>query len=96
MHEFAVEAPGVAGSFALEGNPQGTAVQLQHQGLDAGEVYWLWLTDSSGRRVSAGTFLGSTQRGTVTLQSALQQDSAVRIWVTDEDDSVVLDSPLTH
>jgi anti-sigma factor RsiW len=96
MTEFAVEGPGVEASFALHANAQGTAVQLEHQGLDTGEVYWLWLTDSSGKRVSAGTFLGSAQRASLNLQSALPESSAVRIWVTDADDEVVLDSPVTH
>jgi hypothetical protein len=92
--EFAVESPGVDASFSLEPNREGTAVRLEHQGLDPEAVYWLWLTDASGERVSAGTFHGSTDRSSLVLQSAMPIDQAVRIWVTDEDDGVVLDSQL--
>lgn len=94
MHEFAVRAEGVEGWFAIEGNEQGTAVRLEHKGLDPSDVYWLWLTDASGRRVSAGTFSGADERATLTLQSAMPEDEAVRIWVTDEDDGVVLDADI--
>jgi anti-sigma-K factor RskA len=93
-HDFAVEAPGVDGSFSIQANAEGTAVTLVHEGLDPEDVYWLWLTDASGQRVSAGTFHGSTDRSSLVLQSAMTADAAVRIWVTDEDDAVVLDSQL--
>jgi hypothetical protein len=92
--EFAVREPGVDASFSLEANGVGTAVRLEHAGLDPDDVYWLWLTDASGTRVSAGTFHGSDDRSSLTLQSALPLDAAVRIWVTDADDAVVLDSTL--
>jgi hypothetical protein len=94
QREFAIEEPGVDASFSLDPNAEGTAVRLEHQGLDPGDVYWLWLTDESGQRVSAGTFHGSAERSSLVLQSAMPADQAVRIWVTDEDDGVVLDSPL--
>jgi hypothetical protein len=94
QREFAVEEPGVDATFSLAPNDEGTAVRLEHEGLDPEDVYWLWLTDESGERVSAGTFHGSTDRSTLVLQSAMPADQAVRIWVTDADDGVVLDSPL--
>jgi anti-sigma factor RsiW len=93
-HDFAVEAPGVDATFALRANGEGTAVRLEHAGLDPDDVYWLWLTDASGQRVSAGTFHGSRDRSSLTLQSAMSLDAAVRIWVTDEADAVVLDATL--
>jgi hypothetical protein len=92
--EFAIEAPGVDGSFWLQPNDEGTAVHFEHQGLDPEDVYWLWLTDSSGDRVSAGTFHGSDDPSSLVLQSAMAADQAVRIWVTDEHDEVVLDALL--
>jgi anti-sigma factor RsiW len=92
--DFALEAPGVDATFALHANAGGTAVELDHRGLDAEDVYWLWLTDATGDRVSAGTFHGSPARSSVTLQSAMTVDEAVRIWVTDEHDEVVLDAQL--
>lgn len=92
MHEFAVRAEGVEGWFGIEGSDQGTEVRLEHRGLDPSQMYWLWLTDASGTRVSAGTFFGTGERATVTLHSAMPEDDAVRIWVTDEGDDVVLDA----
>jgi hypothetical protein len=94
LREFAVEAPGVDARFAILPNDQGTAVRLVHHGLDPDDVYWLWLTDAAGRRVSAGTFRGTSDGEALTLQSALPAADAVRIWVTDANDSVVLDTML--
>jgi hypothetical protein len=94
LREFATETPGVDAAFELRGNSEGTSVLLAHKGLDPEDVYWLWLTDDAGVRVSAGTFHGSRERSEVTLQSALGVDDAVRIWVTDEHDEVVLDTVL--
>jgi hypothetical protein len=95
LQAFSDAVPGVDGSFALEANDQGTAVLFEHRGLDPDETYWLWLTDESGRRMSAGTFHGGASDTTrITLQSALPEDQAVRIWVTDTADDVVLDSQI--
>ena len=94
LQAFTTAAPGVDGSFGLDENGQGTAVRLTHEGLDPAEVYWLWLTDDSGQRVSAGTFRGAVDGDEVLLQSALPLDDAVRVWVTDEQDTVVLDAML--
>jgi anti-sigma-K factor RskA len=96
LQTFAEAAPGVSGAFSLEANEQGTAVIFEHRGLDPDEIYWLWLTDDSGRRMSAGTFQGAQSTTRVTLQSALPEDEAVRIWVTDTADDVVLDSQIAQ
>jgi hypothetical protein len=96
LQAFTTAAPGVDGRFGLDANEQGTAVRLTHEGLDPAEVYWLWLTDDSGRRVSAGTFRGAVDGDhELVLQSALPLDDAVRVWVTDEQDTVVLDALLS-
>ena len=47
------------------------------------------------RRVSAGTFRGAVDGDEVVLQSALPLDDAVRVWVTDAQDTVVLDALLS-
>jgi hypothetical protein len=96
MQAFADQAPGVDGTFAVRSNEQGAAVRLAYRGLDHDDVYWLWLTDASGRRVSAGTFRGADGDSVVVLQSALPADVAVRIWVTDAEDTVLLDAPIAH
>lgn len=87
-------ADGGSGTFALHRTSTGTSISFTHEGLDAGEVYWLWLTDASGKRVGAGTFLGTTGRVSITMQAALPIDRVVRVWVTDADDATVLDKQL--
>ena len=91
---FEIVLPDTNGSFALQGNSTGTSITFTHEGLDPGEVYWLWLTDASGKRVAAGTFHGTTSAATATMQAALVSEQVVRVWVTDEDDTVVLDKVL--
>ena len=82
------------GSFVLHPNPTGTSISFTHEGLDPHGIYWLWLTDATGKRVGAGTFLGALHSTTVTMQAALPFDRVVRVWVTDADDVVVLDQTL--
>jgi anti-sigma-K factor RskA len=82
------------GSFELHGSAAGTTITLQYEGLHDGEVYWLWLTDATGRRVGAGTFLGTNEHASMTMQAALPFDRVVRVWITDEDDETVLDKEL--
>jgi anti-sigma-K factor RskA len=80
------------GHAELERHDEGTQVRLVASGLDDGDWYWLWLTGDSGERVSAGTFRGTGAEVDVTLTSALPLDATRRIWVTDDDDKVVLDA----
>ena len=63
-------------------------------GLDNGDWYWFWVTGDDGDRVPAGTFRGTGDTVQVTLSSALPLSTRARIWVTDEDDKVVLDAPV--
>jgi hypothetical protein len=93
LTQFAVTAPGVEGKYSVAANDQGTEVHLKYRGLDSDDTYWLWLTDASGKRVSAGTFRGGGEH-TITMQSALPTENATRIWVTDAHDAVLLDSQL--
>jgi hypothetical protein len=72
----------------------GTEVTLEVEGFDDGEVYWLWLTDAGGDRVGAGTVRGTGGPLTAVFASAMPTDDARRIWVTDEDDAVVLDAQI--
>jgi hypothetical protein len=82
------------GEFALHRTATGTSITMRYEGLDDGEVYWLWLTDATGRRVGAGTFIGTSDEHSMTMQAALPIDRVVRVWVTDEDDATVLDKEL--
>jgi anti-sigma factor ChrR (cupin superfamily) len=92
--QFASALPDTHGSFALHRNSTGTSITFTHEGLDPDEVYWLWLTDASGKRVAAGTFRGTPSTTTVTMQAALPIDRVVRVWVTDQADATVLDKVL--
>jgi len=92
--QFAFALPDTSGSFALHRNSTGTVITFTHEGLHPQDVYWLWLTDATGKRVSAGTFLGTTDATTVTMQAALAMDRVVRVWVTDKDDVIILDKTL--
>ena len=83
---------GAQGSAALLDRPWGTEVRLEVTGLDAEEVYWMWLSDADGERVAAGTMRGTDGEATAALASALPLDEARRIWMTDEDGEVVLDA----
>jgi hypothetical protein len=91
---FAYSVLDTDGSFVLHRNSTGTSITFTHEGLHPEAVYWLWLTDASGKRVAAGTFYGTENATTVTMQAALPVDHVVRVWVTDEDDLVILDKVL--
>ena len=94
MQAFAVAAPGVDARYSLQANGAGTVVRFAQSGLDPQQRYWLWLTDASGRRVSAGSFTGTPTGGPLVLQTALPLADAKRIWLTDAADAVVLDALL--
>lgn len=81
-----------SGTAELVARSWGTAVALEVTGLDDGEVYWLWLTGEDGKRVAAGTMTGTGGSVEAVLASAIPFEDARRIWMTDEDDAVVLDA----
>jgi hypothetical protein len=87
---------GSSGSALLSARPWGTEVILDVTGLDEGEVYWLWLTDAGGQRVTAGTITGTGDAMHAVLASAVPASEAARIWMTDEDDRVVLDAVIVE
>lgn len=86
---------GADGTAVLVDKAWGTEVDLEVSGLEEGEMYWLWLTDETGDRVVAGTFIGTEGDATAVLAAALPMEDCRRIWLTDEDDEVVLDAHVT-
>ncbi len=92
LQPFTVAPDGASVDFGLVRNDQGTRIVLRQSGLDPSRVYWMWLADESGRRYNAGTFRGAERAETITMQSALPLDETVRVWCTDSDTEVVLDS----
>ncbi|MEO5724813.1 MAG: hypothetical protein ABIQ39_15930 [Ilumatobacteraceae bacterium] len=90
-----LSGPGSLSATAnLAARPWGTQVAFTVTGLDDGEIYWLWLTGSDGKRVAAGTLLGSGPSLKAVLASAIKISDARRIWLTDADGTVVLDATL--
>ncbi len=88
-------APGASATAVLRPQPFGMAVDLDVGGLDEGTVYALWLADASGTRSPAGTFVaGHDGRAAIDSSTALPRDRAVRIWITDPNETTVLAAPL--
>jgi anti-sigma factor RsiW len=88
-------APGASATAALRAQPYGIAIDLKVAGLDEGTVYALWVADPSGARSPAGTFVAG-QNGSAALDTstALPRNQAVKIWITDPNDTTVLAAPL--
>jgi anti-sigma-K factor RskA len=82
---------GVSAQAVLYSQDTGTRVKLHTEGLDDHEFYWLWVTGSNGKRIAAGSFAASKPSETLTLSAALSRAATKRVWVTDEQNNVVLD-----
>ena len=89
-------APGASATAALRPQPYGIAIDLNVAGLDEGTVYALWLADASGTRSPAGTFVAGHdgKAGRRHQHRVLPRDMAVKIWITDPNDTTVLAAPL--
>jgi hypothetical protein len=88
-------APGAHATALLRPAATGTAIDVKVTGLDPHRYYWLWLTgDDDHGRLAAGTFTGSLVPTDIHSMAAVPLDEARRIWVTDEDQKVVLDAPI--
>lgn len=85
---------GVSASATLHARPAGTEVAFHVQGLHPGDYYWLWVTGDDGDRIAAGTFQGSSHPVNVTMTAAVPLQEARRVWVTDAQNNVVLDTHL--
>jgi hypothetical protein len=85
-------APGAHATARLRSQATGTAIDVKVAGLDPHRYYWLWLTGDDDHRMAAGTFTGSSQPSDIRLTAAVPLDEARRIWVTDEDNKIVLDA----
>jgi hypothetical protein len=83
---------GAKATATLRTQDVGTAIDVKVSGLDPHRYYWLWLTGDDEHRMGAGTFTGSNRPSDIKLTAALPVDEARRIWVTDENDKVVLDA----
>ena len=86
---------GVSAAATLRSRPAGTEVAFHVTGLDRGDSYWLWLTGADGNRIAAGTFRGTGAPTDLVLTAAIPLGDARRIWVTDQNDKVVLDQLLS-
>jgi anti-sigma-K factor RskA len=86
---------GVSAKAVLYSQDTGTRVKLHIDGLDDHEFYWLWVTGSNGKRIAAGSFTASQASENLTMSAALSRAATKRVWVTDEQNNVVLDGYLT-
>jgi anti-sigma factor RsiW len=78
----------------LRSTDAGTVVDMKVAGLHRGDYYWLWITDEQGHRLGAGTFQGTDHPVSKRFSAAMPLSEARRIWVTDDDNKVVLDAPV--
>jgi putative zinc finger protein/anti-sigma-K factor RskA len=85
---------GARASATLRARPAGTEVAFRVQGLHPGDYYWLWVTGDDGDRIPAGTFQGANGPVNVTMTAAVPLQEARRVWVTDAQNNVVLDTHL--
>lgn len=92
LQPFSVAPAGADVRFGLQRNEQGTQIVLEQHGLEADRVYWMWLADQNGQRFTAGTFRGGPRTERIRMQSALPLDETVRVWCTDAEQGIVLDS----
>jgi anti-sigma-K factor RskA len=82
---------GVHAQAVLFSQDTGTRVKLHVDGLDDHEFYWLWVTGSNGKRIAAGSFTASRSSENLTMSAALSRAATKRVWLTDEQNNVVLD-----
>jgi hypothetical protein len=94
--DFAREARGVDAAAVVAPNGDGTVVFLSAMGLDPADTYTLWLTPPGGGypdRKAVGTFRADGAGvAVVDLYSALQVDEVGRVWVTNGEGDITLDT----
>jgi hypothetical protein len=93
---FARTAPGVDAAAVVAPEGSGSLVELTATGLDPDTIYALWLTPPGGGypdRIAAGTFRPDADGEVdVRLQSALPAAAMGRVWATDSEGDIVLDT----
>jgi hypothetical protein len=93
---FSVVPANGSGTATVAHDPAGSIVQLTATGLDPGLTYALWLTPPGGgyaERVAAGTFRPAPDGHVDTiLRSSIAADEVGRVWVTDPDGDITLDT----
>jgi hypothetical protein len=90
----AVGSERATATATLRSKEAGTEVEMKVSGLHDGDYYWLWITDQDGKRLAAGTFRGTDQTTDTRFTAAMPLSEARRIWVTDDNNRVVLDAPV--
>ena len=80
----------------LEQKAWGTQIRLEGQGFTPGQQYNVWLEQTNGTHIPAGTFTGvANTRITVTLASALPRSQAIAIGVSQPDGTLIDRAALT-
>jgi anti-sigma-K factor RskA len=74
---------GVTGWAVLAADTEGTRIDLEVSGLEAGHAYGVWLEDARGARVPAGSFRPAPDGEThLVLNAGLPLDQSRAIGVT--------------
>lgn len=93
---FTTAADGVAARAVIAGDADGSLVDLEASGLDPGSTYALWLSPPGASwedRVPAGTFRADESGfSDVRLPCSLPAEDVDRVWATDADGALVLDT----
>ncbi len=92
---IALVAGDVHGDVVLQTRAWGTEIRLTGTGLAPGQRYNVWLEQSDGTHVPAGTLTGvRNTKITVVLASALPASQAVALGISRADGGLVVRSPL--
>jgi hypothetical protein len=77
---------------SLEYLPGGTRIDLSIDGLPLEETYYVWLEDSDGERIPAGTFWTPDEAGSLNLKftAAISLRRCEGIGISDDDGKTVL------
>ncbi len=93
--DVATTSESVDAKAALVAHTWGTELKLVVSGLDHGERYRVTFVDDDGRKVSAGTFIGVSDRPVVCdMNAAVLRPDAARVEVAAADGGVVLAADL--
>jgi anti-sigma-K factor RskA len=90
--ELADSAGDAISTASLEYLPGGTRIDLRVDGLPEKEIFFVWLEDSDGERVPAGTFWTPDEGGKIELKltAALSLRRCEGIGISDSDGETVL------
>ena len=90
----ALHGPNASAKAIIVEARDGTDVMFRGKlGANDSDPYWLWLTDATGHRLAAATFRdGRDGSFSIRGHGAIAYRDVQRVWVTDAQNHVVLDT----